>query len=123
MYILGVVGPITGKADYLFVAGDLTEQVSGHGRVAHFIGGHCNGPNLQRLGIDTKVHLAPLAAALCAVLLGLPLTFAQELDASGVSQHVQTLGACLVVHLHLQALLPAAHRAVVGSAPRQARHT
>ena len=69
------------------------------------------------------MHLAPLAAALGAVLIGLPLTFAQELDARGVSKQMQALGACLVVHLHVQALLPAADCAVVGCGPRQASHT
>ena len=37
----------------------LAQQVSGHGRVAYFIRGHSDSPNLLCLGIDTQVHLAP----------------------------------------------------------------
>lgn len=54
---------------------------------------------LQSVGINTQMHLAPLTAALCAMLLGFPLAFAQGLDARGVSEHVRALAAWTVVHL------------------------
>ena len=59
------------------------------------------------------MHFAPLATALCAMLLGFPLAFAQELDARGVDMQMQAISAWPVVHLNIQAFLPAAHRAVV----------
>ena len=67
-------------------------------------------------------HLAPLATPLSSILLGFPLAFAQELDARGVCKHMQAVAAWAVVHSHIHALLPAAHRAVVGRSPRQTRH-
>jgi len=73
-----------------------------------------DGSNLQSISINAWVHFTQLAATLCTVLLGFPLSFALELDARGGSEHVLADEGWAVVHLSIQIFLPAAHRAVVG---------
>lgn len=68
------------------------------------------------------MHLALLATPLSSMLFCFPLGFAQELDTRGVGKYVQAIAAWAVVHSHIQAFLPAAHRAVVGRGPRQSHH-
>ena len=48
--------------------------------------------------------------------------FAQELDARGVSKHVQAVVAWTLMHLNIQILLPTAHRAEVGYRPIEASY-
>lgn len=80
---------------------------------------YADSPYLQRLRINADVQLAPLATMLCPVLFALPLTFSQELDASGVNQQVQTGCAGAVRHLDTQTALATTQRAEVGSWPPQ----
>lgn len=58
--------------------------------------GDLNGTDFQRAGIDTQMHLAPLAPVLCTVLLAFPLAFTQELDAGAVDEQVQCRRAGLL---------------------------
>ena len=67
------------------------------------------------------MHLAPLAPALNAMLAGLPLAIAQELDASAVHQKVQRPAGTAIRDLHLQSLLPTAQGRVVRNGPVQPR--
>jgi hypothetical protein len=75
---LGVVGPVCANAGQSFIGWDLAEQLRQHGRVTHAVIGHFDGPNLQRVRINTQVHLAPLApvdplASSLATGWGIPL--------------------------------------------------
>lgn len=58
---------------------DLVDSMRGLGAACDF-----NGPNLQRVGINAQVHLAPLPLIFGSVLLALPFPFAQELEARTV---------------------------------------
>ena len=48
------------------------------------------------------MHLVPLSATLCSVLLGFPLTFTQDLDACGVGQSMQSVAAWAIAHPNIQ---------------------
>ena len=89
MALAGVVGAVSGDAADLLIGRDLVEQLGQHGRVAHVAGGELGRPDLQRLLVDPDVDLAPDAAFRAAVLAGVPLAFALDLDAGAVDQQVQ----------------------------------
>jgi hypothetical protein len=83
---LGVIGSITGKAEYSFVARDLLQHLGNDSRIAHIIAGHANRTYLQRLSVNADMQLAPLTSALRAVFFAFPLALTQELDARGVHE-------------------------------------
>ena len=68
---------------------DLVEQFGQHGRIADVAGGELGSADFQRLLVDSDVDLAPDAAFGAAVLAGIPLPFALDLDACAVDQQVQ----------------------------------
>jgi hypothetical protein len=124
MAILGVVGPIGADAGRRFIGRHLSQQLGQHGHttcaVLQAVVGHFDGPDLQRLGVNAQVHLAPLPPVLGAVLLAFPRAFAQELDPGAVHQPVQRGGAGPVGQLYPQRLLAPAHGTEVGHAPVKA---
>jgi hypothetical protein len=79
MAILGAVGPIGADAGQRFIGRYLGQQLGQHGRttyaVLHAVVGHFDGPDLQRVGVNAQVHLAPLPPVLGPVLLAPPLSF------------------------------------------------
>ena len=125
MASLGVVGAVGADAGQRFIGWYLSQQLGQHGRttcaVFYAVVGDLDGSNLQRVGINAQVHLAPLPPVLGPMLLAFPFTFAQELDPGAVDQQVQWGGAGLVGQLHPQRLLASAHGTKVGHAPVQAR--
>lgn len=120
---LGVVGTVPTDAGNRLIGWYLLQQLEQHGRIAHAVVGHLDGPDLQRVGINTQVHLAPLAPVLGTVLLAFPFAFAKELNAGAVHQQFQCGGTGSVGQLYLQSLLASAHGAVVGHPPVQACQT
>jgi len=69
--------------------GNLVEQTRQYRRIAGAVVGHFNGPDFQRGRVNAKVDLAPLATIVGSMLHGLPLAFAEHLDARGADQRVQ----------------------------------
>lgn len=67
------------------------------------------------------MHLAPLASVLSAVFLGLPLTFAQHLDARAIDQQMQHIRLAAIRDFYLQFLLASRNRAEVRHWPVQPR--
>ena len=117
---LGVVGTVPTDAGNRLIGWYLLQQLEQHGRIAHAVVGHLDGPDLQRVGINTQVQLAPLAPVLGPVLLAFPFAFAKERNAGAVHQQFQCGGTGSVGQLYLQSLLASAHGAVVGHPPVQA---
>lgn len=75
--------------------------------------GHLDGPDLQRVGIDPKVHLAPLPRLRWPVFLGEPLAFALRLDPGAVNQQVQRVRAGPIGYGDVRTFLSARQRAEV----------
>ena len=71
------------------VWGDLAEKLRQHRGVADVAGGDFDSADFQRLLIDPKVDLAPDAAFGAAVLAGVPLALAFDLDPGAVDQQMQ----------------------------------
>jgi hypothetical protein len=74
----------------------------------------------SRAGVDAHVHPEPLTSIVGAMLLGLPLAFAQHLDASAVVQQVQSCRRGVSRYRHGEMLSPAADGAEIGHLPVQA---
>ena len=89
MALAGVEGTIRGDAGDLLVGRNLVEQFGQHGRVAHIAGGELGRADLQCLLVNPDVDLAPDAPFRAAVLAGVPLAFALDLDPGAVDQEVQ----------------------------------
>lgn len=117
----GVVRPVPADAADGFIRRYLPEQLGQHGRIAHAVVGDFDGPNLQRLGIDGQMDIAPLTPVLGAVFLAFPFPFAQKLDAGAVDQQIQRRAAGPVRQLHLESLLATADGAEVWHRPVQTR--
>lgn len=112
MTVLRVVRTVTIDAGNALVSRNLAQQRWQDRCVADTVIGHFHGPDLERKRIDPEMHLAPLAAMFCPVLLRLPLAFTQHIDASAVHQQVQARRG-RHSDSHLQRLFPPADRAVV----------
>lgn len=84
MAFAGVEGAISGDAGDLLIGWNLVEQFGQHRRVAHFAGCELGRPDFQRLLVNSNVDLAPDAAFGAAVLAGIPLPFAFDLDPRAV---------------------------------------
>ena len=74
---------------HLLVGGDLAQQFGQHGRISDAAAGDLDGPDLQCVGVDAKMHLAPLPGLGRPVFLGKPLPFALGLDPGAVYQEMQ----------------------------------
>ena len=107
------------RADF-HTGGDLVKELGQHGRVADVTPGDLDGPDLQRLFVDTDVDLAPQTAFRATMLAGVPLAFAFRLDAGAVDQQVQRPLRAAVGDGHGQGLLPPAQRAEVRHSPVEA---
>jgi hypothetical protein len=125
MASLGIVGLVSTDTGHRFIRRYLSQQLGQHGRttcaVLHAVVGDLDGSNLQCVGVNAQVHLAPLPPVLGPVLLAFLFTFAQELDPGAVDQQVQRGGAGTVGQLYPQRLLAPAHGAEVWPAPVQTR--
>lgn len=116
-----VVGPIGGHVADLFVLGDLVQQIWKDGAVAFSAGGELDRTDVGGGGIHGQMDLAPLAAALHAVLAGLSLAIAEKLDPCAVREQVQRPAGTAIRNLHLQGLLPAAQGRILRDGPVQFR--
>ena len=74
---LGVIGTVGTDAGYRFLERYLSQQLGQHGRVAHAVVGDLDGSDLQRVGVNAQVHLAPLPPVLGAVLFAFPFANAE----------------------------------------------
>ena len=100
MALSGVEGTISGDAADLLIGWDLVQQFGQHGCIADIVGGELGGADFQRLLVNSDVDLAPDAPLGAAMLAGVPLAFALDLDPGAVDQEVQrTLRAVSYTHL------------------------
>lgn len=83
-----VIGSVCDHAADLFVLRKLIEQFRQGRAVTVATGGELESTDVGRGSIHRKMHLAPLAPPLNAVLAGLPLAIAKELDPGAVHQQV-----------------------------------
>ena len=120
MAALGVIGAITIDARDALPLDDLLEQARQHRGVAGGVVGHLDRPDLQRIGVNVQVDLAPLTTIIGSMLLRFPLAFAKHLDARAIDQHVQSRGGRPSVNHHRQALPAPADGAEVRHLPVQA---
>ena len=111
MAFSGIIGPIGGDAANLFVRRDLAEQIGQDRRVADMACGDLDGPDLQRLRVDSEVDLAPDAPFAAAMLARVPVSFALHLDPCAVDQKVQRALRAAVGDVHRQGLLAPGQRA------------
>ena len=84
-----VVGAIGRDAADLLVLWDLTEKVGQHRRITNVAPGDLDGSDLQRFLVDPEVYLAPDPPFGAAMLAGVPLALALDLDARAVDEQVQ----------------------------------
>jgi hypothetical protein len=108
MALAGVEGAVGGDAGDLLIGRDLVEQFGQHGRVADVAGGELGRPDFQCFLVDPDVDLAPDAPFGAAMLAGVPLAFALDLDAGAVDQQVQRAVRSAIGDVDLQGLLATA---------------
>ena len=78
--LAGVEGTVGGDAGDPLIGRDLVEQFGQHGRIAQVAGGELCRADFQRLLVNSNVDLAPDAPFGTAMLAGVPLPFALDLD-------------------------------------------
>lgn len=78
--------------------------------------------DFQGFLVDPNMDLAPDLALRAAMLVGVPLAFALNLDPGAVDQKVQRAVRTAIRNVHLQGLLAKRQRAEVGHGPVQADH-
>lgn len=88
MALAGVVGTVGGHRADLFAKRYLAEQIEQDSCVADMAPGDLDSADLQRLFIDSEMNLAPDPPLGTAVLAGVPLAFALNLDAGAVNQQM-----------------------------------
>ena len=87
--LTGILGPVCGNAGDFFVRRDLAEQIRQDRCLADGASGDLDGADRQRFLIDPKMTLAPDPPLGTAMLAGVPLAFALDLDPGAIDQHVQ----------------------------------
>ena len=115
-----VVGTICRDAADFLVRRDLAEQVWQNRCVTNVASGDLDGSDFQRFLVDPEVDLAPDPAFRAAMLAGVPLAFALDLDARAVDEQVQRATRPTVGDVDGQGLLTAGQRAEVGYRPVEA---
>lgn len=120
MALAGIEGPVGSDAGDLLIGRDLIEQLGQHGRVADLAGGELGSADFQGFLVDPDVDLAPDPALRAAMLTGIPLAFALDLDPGAIDQQVQGAVRAAVGNVHLQGLLAPRQRAEVWHGPVQA---
>ena len=88
-----------------------------HGAVAVAAGGERHRPDVRRGRVHRRMHLAPLAASLNAVLADLPFPVAGELDPGAVDRQVERTIGTATGGLDGPCLLPAAQSGTVRHGP------
>lgn len=96
---------------------NLVQQFRQHERVTDPAYSHSDGPDVQRIPIDPRMNLAPLARLVCPMFLSEPVPFALAFDPGAVDQEVQGAGAMAIGDGDVQTLLKAAERAEVRQVP------
>lgn len=120
MALAGVEGTIGGDAADLLFGRDLVQQFWQHRRIAYVARSELRRSDFQGLLIDPDVDLAPDPAFCTAMLAGVPLAFALDLDAGAVDQQMQRTIRSTVGDVHLQGFLPPRQRAEVRHRPVEA---
>ena len=119
MTCLGVVGPVAAHAGNRLICGYLAEQFRQHGGITRGVVGDLDGPDVQCVGINGQVHLAPLAPIVRSMLVALAFALTQELDAGAVDQQIQRGGAGSVGQFDAQVLLTPAYGTEIRNLPFQ----
>ena len=84
-----VIRAVGGDLADPLVGGDLVQQFGQHGRISDTAAGDFDSFDLQCVGVDAKMHLAPLSGLGGPVFLGKPLPFTLGLDPGAVDQEMQ----------------------------------
>lgn len=80
----GVIGAVCGDTANLLIGRDMAEQFGQHRCIADIASGELDCPNFQCFLVDPEVNLTPDAAFGAAMLAGISLTFALDLDPGAV---------------------------------------
>ncbi len=115
--LAGVVSAVGDHRADLFADRDLAEQIGQDRCITDVAAGDLDSANLQCLLIDPKVDLAPDPPLGPAMLAGVPLAFALDLDPGAVDQQVQRPLGAAIRDAHGQVLLTAGQGAEVGHRP------
>lgn len=102
MALAGVEGAVGSDGGDVLVGRDLAQQFGQHWRIADIAGRELGRADFQRFLIDADVDLAPDPTFSAAMLAGVPLAFALDLDASAVDQQVQRTVRTAVGDVDLQ---------------------
>ena len=115
----GVIGTVRRHCADLLAFGDLVQQLWQNGAVTVAAGRKLHGADVGRGGIHGQMDLAPLAAALHAVLARLPFAITEELYPGTVHQQVQGAIGAPIRDLDSQSFLPPTQGRIVGHGPVQ----
>lgn len=105
MVLAGVESAVGCDGCDLLIGRDLVQQLGQHRCTAHVAGGELSRPDFQGFLVDPDVDLAPDAPLGTAMLAGVPLAFALDLDPGAVDQQVQRAVRTAVGDVDLQGLL------------------
>lgn len=86
--LAGIVGAVCGNTADLLSGRDLVEQFRQHGCIANVATGELDRSDFQSFLVNPEVNLAPDAAFGAAMLAGIPLPFALDLDPGTVDEQV-----------------------------------
>lgn len=103
-----VIGSVGGHGADVFVLSDLVQHFRQDRILAISAGGELHRKDVRGDGVHGQMYLAPLTSALNAIVSGLPLTIAQELDPGTVHRRVQQPIGAPVGNLDGQCALPPA---------------
>jgi hypothetical protein len=90
------------------IFGNLIKKRRQHGGVTDAAAGHFDSPDLQRVGVDAKVNLAPLARFRRSMLARAPFAVAGDLDPGAVDQEMQRALGRAIADRHVELFLAAA---------------
>ncbi len=119
MALAGVESAVGGDGGNFLLGWDLIEQFRQHGGIPHVTGGELGSSNFQCFLINSDEDLAPDPAFGAAMLAGVPLPFALDLDAGAVDQQVQRAVRAAVGDIDLQRLLATGCRSRARPSPRR----
>ena len=98
------IGAVRRHCADLFAFEDLFEQFWQHGAVTITARGEFHRANVRRGGVHRQMDLAPLAAALNAMLSRLPLAVTEELVPGAVNEQVQRPIGAPIAHFCITVL-------------------
>src|SRR5580692_4506305 len=93
---------------------DLIKQIRYFGNVTDIVRRQLHRDDFMRVGVHTKVQLAPTPAGANAMFLIKPLAFAIDLEAGTVDQEMQWLRAVDVLWQYRQTAAASTQRRMIG---------